>query len=40
MLLLQDQGMVGDLSRCLPFAPDSQINGENVFLKAVIENNY
>lgn len=40
VLLLQDQAVGGDLYRCLPSAPGSQINGGNIFLKAIMENNY
>ena len=40
MLLLQGQDVVGDLSRDLPSAPGSHINGEDVFFKTTVENNY
>lgn len=40
MLFFQDQGVAGDLYRCLPSASGSHINGGDVFLKAIIENNY
>lgn len=38
MLLLQGQGVVGVLSRDLPSAPGSHINGGDVFFKATVEN--
>ena len=40
VLLLQGQDVVGDLSRDLPSAPGSHINGEDVFFKTTVENNY
>lgn len=38
VLLLQGQGVVGVLSRDLPSAPGSHINGGDVFFKATVEN--